>query len=1132
MQSVAADLRRRSFASAGSVRLLTLAATLAVKHPWPALALALLLASASAPSAANLVNVPDLGLRVATGFRVTLFADDALASDISALTIDSHGNVVVTGPGYIRTLYDRNNDGFADAAEDFANPPTGGMGLCSDGDDLMFTGNGALWRYRDTDGDGRADSAPERLLSLAFGEHGGHAVRKGPDGAWYVIGGNDSKFDLSQINALTVAATKIEGGALIRLGQDGRTTEVVAHGFRNPYDFDFNSSGDLFTYDSDCERDYFLPWHTPTRIFHVAPGGHHGWRLQGYLRSWARHDYFADTVNILADMDRGSPTGVACYDHRQFPDNYRGGMFALDWTFGRVHFLSLQGQNNSASYNATPEGFLESIGTSGFAPTDIAVGYDGSLYISSGGRRTRGAVYRVQYAAEPARWGYATNWQELAVSDLRKALDAPQPLEAWSRAIWSPIAQRLGAEPFELVAADNRSLTEDRVRSIEILTELHGGLNSRTASSCANANAPLVRARAAWSLGIHPPKNYANILLNLTRDSSPYVRSHALEAMLRQAGDLTATTLQPALAANLAHPDKRVRQDAALLALQLTPPAWNALWTQQQFGVPQARLTASLAHVWRSGSSQINTSVVETALGVLNQFVSPQLRTDALRLIMMAFGDYHLEQPPLELYTAYYAALPLTEHKPLLARLQSSLAKVIPSGDATVDTEAARLLAVLESSDPSVPAKLVSLIHANTSASSDLHYLISFSRLKVTAITNHTTQIAAAVLSLDRKLSGLQQRPKQTWDTRLGELVTVLLKNDPRLGDVMLRHPDFPRPAHLHLVSLLGPNRRLPSAELFFAAVQRTPSFPWTEPLIDLLSTLPDDEIHPLFRRQLVNFALRDRLLIELAVKPLIPDREHFIAGLSSIRPETVRASLSALLQLPAELTNTRTHLATLRTLRTLLKDQQQQAARAQALTLLTRLTGQNFTVLEPTADLAKAYQPVFDWFNVKYPGLLQQLELDAQDSPAQWEQLYKSTLWNRGDATRGAALFIERACATCHTGSKMVGPDLAGAAQRFSPADLFNAIVFPSRDVAPAYRMTTFQLKNGEAYSGIVAFESADGVMIHTGMGTTLRLNDADIASRQPGALSFMPAGLLGGAGPQDLADLHAYLKTLQAGR
>lgn len=115
-----------------------------------------------------------------------------------------------------------------------------------------------------------------------------------------------------------------------------------------------------------------------------------------------------------------------------------------------------------------------------------------------------------------------------------------------------------------------------------------------------------------------------------------------------------------------------------------------------------------------------------------------------------------------------------------------------------------------------------------------------------------------------------------------------------------------------------------------------------------------------------------------------------------------------------------------------------------------------------------------------------------------------------------------------CHGGLKLISPDLGAAAQRLSLEDLFNAIVFPSRDVAPAYRMTTFQLKKGGAYSAIVSFESADGVMIHTGPSTALCLNDADIARRQPSELSFMPAGLLGGKGPQDLASLNAYLKTL----
>src|SRR5262245_48711914 len=309
------------------------------------------LASVGAAFGADLVPVPALGLRIARGFEVTLFADEKLADDIYAMTLDARGQVVVTSRGYVRTLLDENNDGVADTATDYAVTPGGGMGLCFDGNDLMFVGDDALWRFTDMDGDGQADGPPERLLSLASGEHGGHAIRHGPDGAWYVIGGNDSKFDVEQINVSGFPHRTIEGGALLRLGANGHGAELVAHGFRNPYDFDFNAAGDLFTYDSDVERDYFLPWYSPTRLYHVAPGGHHGWRLDGHQRSWARPGYYADTVDILYATGRGSPTGVACYDHVQFPAYYQDGLFVLDWTFGRVYFVRLQ--PNGATYQAT-----------------------------------------------------------------------------------------------------------------------------------------------------------------------------------------------------------------------------------------------------------------------------------------------------------------------------------------------------------------------------------------------------------------------------------------------------------------------------------------------------------------------------------------------------------------------------------------------------------------------------------------------------------------------------------------------------------------------------------------------------------------------------------------------------------
>ena len=102
--------------------------------------------------------------------------------------------------------------------------------------------------------------------------------------------------------------------------------------------------------------------------------------------------------------------------------------------------------------------------------------------------------------------------------------------------------------------------------------------------------------------------------------------------------------------------------------------------------------------------------------------------------------------------------------------------------------------------------------------------------------------------------------------------------------------------------------------------------------------------------------------------------------------------------------------------------------------------------------------------------------------------------------------------------------------ADRFSSADLFYAIIFPNRDVAPPYRTTTFQTRSGQTLTGIVVFESADGVMVQTATSTTVRLAMEEIASRRPGTLSLMPSGLLAGVQANELADLYQYLKSLPA--
>src|SRR5690606_37494132 len=92
---------------------------------------------------------------------------------------------------------------------------------------------------------------------------------------------------------------------------------------------------------------------------------------------------------------RGSPTGVVTYQHTQFPGKYRGALFVQDWTFGRVIALPLQ-QKDSV-WAAEPIEFMTARGQFGFAPTAIAVAPDGSMFISVGGRGTRGSVFRVRW---------------------------------------------------------------------------------------------------------------------------------------------------------------------------------------------------------------------------------------------------------------------------------------------------------------------------------------------------------------------------------------------------------------------------------------------------------------------------------------------------------------------------------------------------------------------------------------------------------------------------------------------------------------------------------------------------------------------------------------------------------------
>ena len=418
--------------------------------------LVLLFATAACAGADDNVQ---LGLRVPAGFEVTEFADSKLANDVFSMTIDSRGRVVVSGRGYVRILADDDNDGRADRAINFADGPSdGAQGLLWEDTSLFVTGDGGLRRYRDEDGDDRADGPSELIRAMKTGgEHDTHDIKRGPDGWLYVLCGNFAGIDKSFTQLATSPITEPIAGCVIRFSPDLKSSEVVADGFRNAYRMDFNPDGELFTYDSDNERCVSLPWYEPTRMYHVTPGGHYGWLAPQRGQFFRLPPYLPDVVAPAAYLGRGSPTGAACYRHVQFPESYRGGLFLADWTFGRMYFLPLQ--RSGSSFTSEPREFLEAVGENGFAPTDLAVHPStGDLFVAIGGRGTRGAVYRVRFPAgvrdfEPAELATWRPKRPAAIAAPRSTSaerDAPM---AWVRRVQLAVggigAPRLAGTVFE-----------------------------------------------------------------------------------------------------------------------------------------------------------------------------------------------------------------------------------------------------------------------------------------------------------------------------------------------------------------------------------------------------------------------------------------------------------------------------------------------------------------------------------------------------------------------------------------------------------------------------------------------------------------------------------------------------------
>lgn len=131
----------------------------------------------------------------------------------------------------------------------------------------------------------------------------------------------------------------------------------------------------------------------------------------------------------------------------------------------------------------------------------------------------------------------------------------------------------------------------------------------------------------------------------------------------------------------------------------------------------------------------------------------------------------------------------------------------------------------------------------------------------------------------------------------------------------------------------------------------------------------------------------------------------------------------------------------------------------------------------------------------------------------------------------RGKAMYATTQCATCHhfaNDGGNIGPDLTGAASRYSVRDLAESIVEPSKVISDQYAFQEITLRDGSLVIGRVIGEENGKFLVMTNPfapDATAQVAIADVVSRKEYGISPMPPGLINMLNPDELMDLVAYL-------
>ena len=480
------------------------------------------------------------GFKLPDGFEIELYASEPDIGKPINITFDAKGRLWVTqsfeypfpaspgkGSDRITILEDTDKDGKADRFTHFSDTLNIPIGIFPVLDGAVAYSIPNVYRFTDSNSDGKADS--EKILLGPFQHRDTHGMVnnfiRGYDGWIHACHGFTNRSTVAGADGDSI--TMISGNTF-RFRLDGSRVEHTTYGRINPFGLAYDELG--YLYSTDC--------HT-SPLYQLIRGADY--------TQWGKEEGmgFAPDMKPL-EKEATALAGIAYYADLLFPEKYQHNFYIGDAVASRVY------RNSFTFKGSTPVGKLEEefvlSADPWFRPVDVKLGPDGALYIADFYNsiighyevplnhpkrdKIRGRIWRITYKGKNNKVQDLTT---ASVHDLISALDKDNLVERMAAA--DQLVDRLGKDAVQPVLdqlkGDNIS-ARARIHGLWVLQRLNA-LSDDLLKKSAVHNDPAVRVHVMRILAEkeQPDNSYFALVSNALEDKDPHVRRAATELLVK-----------------------------------------------------------------------------------------------------------------------------------------------------------------------------------------------------------------------------------------------------------------------------------------------------------------------------------------------------------------------------------------------------------------------------------------------------------------------------------------------------------------------------------------------------------------------------------------------------------------------